>query len=180
MISRPFVLNRDLVDRGCFLRVTAALAPSHWGGDGEYPMRSAIVAPDWESLTNWVFWVVGMCVHGDDRHIGSIRWLFEINGHKLDFKTVAGTEDNDYPSLPLAITNTILVDEDFPDYRTTGPLTPEDELSCRAWTRHDDDDEPALHQTFYLDWIKVVPTVYDGSGGFAQLFTWYDAFGGNN
>lgn len=37
-----------------------------------------------------------------------------------------------------------------------------------------------LHQAFYLDWIKVVPTIYDDDGGFADLLTWSDAFGGDN
>ncbi len=172
---KPFILNRDVVNTGCFLRVTASLAPSHWGDDRKYPMASTIVAPDWESLDNWIYWVVGMCIHGQDNHISSIRWLFDINGESLVFTSPAGTEEDDFPGLPKSIAETKLI-----DHRNTGPLTPEDQLSCRAWTRYDDDDEPTLHQTFHLDWIKVVPTVYDDSGGFDQLFTWYDAFGGNN
>lgn len=175
-MTAPFVINRDVVTSEGFLRVTASLAPSHWNKDSKYPMRSEFVAPEWDSLGNWVHWVVAMCVHGDDQHIPRIRWLFEINGESLVFTSHAGTEEDDFPRLPESIAETKLI-----DHRNTGPLTPEDRLSCRAWTRYDDDDEPALHQTFYLDWIVVVPTVYDDSGGFAQLFlTWYDDFGGNN
>jgi len=174
-MSNPFILNRDVIASGGFLQVTASLAPSHWGEDRKYPMRSALVEPNWESLDNWIYWVVGMCVHGQDRHISKIRWLFDINGESLVFTSHAGTEEEDYPGLPGAIAETKLI-----DHRNTGPLTPEDQLSCRAWTRYDDDDEPMLHQAFYLDWIKVVPTIYDDDGGFADLLTWSDAFGGDN
>ena len=72
-MTAPFVINRDVVASGGFLRVTASLAPSHWAGDKKYPMRSAIVAPEWDSLSNWVYWVVQMCMHGEDNHISSIR-----------------------------------------------------------------------------------------------------------
>jgi hypothetical protein len=174
-MSNPFILNRDVIASGSFLQVTASLAPSHWGEDRKYPMRSALVEPNWESLDNWIYWVVGMCVHGQDRHISKIRWLFDINGESLVFTSHAGTEEEDYPGLPEAIAETKLI-----DHRNTGPLTPEDQLSCRAWTRYDDDDEPTLHHIFYLDWIKVVPTVYGDDGGFADLLTWSDAFGGDN
>ncbi len=177
-MSNPFILNRDVVASGGFLRVTASLAPSYWGSDHKYPMRSAIVAPDWESLTNWVHWVVGMCVHGADRHISKIRWLFEINGVLLTERTPAGTETGDYPGIPATVMAMVEA-EKFPNYRNSGPLTPGDQLSCRAWTRYDDDNEPTLHQAFYLDWIEVVPTVYEDDGGFADLFTWSDDFGGD-
>ena len=180
-MTAPFVINRDVVASGGFLRVTASLAPSHWAEtdsfDEKYRMRSAIVAPEWDSLSNWVYWVVQMCVHGRDEHIGKIRWLFEINGESVGFSSPEGTMEDDFPDLPRSIIEREL--ENFDDLGT-GPLTPEDQLSCRAWTRYDDDDEPALHQIFYLDWIVVSPTVYGDDGGFADLLTWYDDFGGNN
>ena len=69
-------------------------------------MRSALVEPNWESLDNWIYWVVGMCVHGQDRHISKIRWLFDINGESLVFTSYAGTEEEDYPGLPEAIAET--------------------------------------------------------------------------
>ena len=177
-MSNPFILNRDVIASGGFLQVTASLAPSHWGEDRKYPMRSVLVEPNWESLNNWIHWVVGMCVHGQDHHISRIRWLFNINGQTFEESTPAGVEE-DYQDTPDTIISMIEAEE-FPDYRTTGPLTPKDQLSCRAWTRYDDDDEPALHQVFYIDWIKVSPTEYEEDGGFADLLLWYSDFGGDN
>jgi len=177
-MTAPFVINRDVVASEGFLRVTASLAPSYWADDKRYPMRSAIVAPEWDhdlsgTLSDWVHWVVQMCIHGRDRHIGKIRWLFEINGESLDFISPAGSMEDDFPELPRAISETEL--REFLGGIGIGNLTPEDRLSCRAWTRYDDDDEPTLHQIFHLDWIVVSPTV-----DWDDLLTWYDDFGGNN
>jgi len=177
-MTAPFVINRDIVASGGFLRVTASLAPSHWSGDNIYPMRSAIVAPEWDHdlsgmLSNWVYWVVQMCIHGRDRHIGRIRWLFEINGESLQFISPEGTMEDDFPDLPQSILETEL--REFLGVLGIGHLTPEDRLSCRAWTRYDDDEERALHQILYLDWIVVSPPV-----GWDDLITWYDDFGGDN
>lgn len=176
MTTRPFLfINRDVLPVNVGLLVlTVSKAPSYWNDDSRYPLDSAVVAPNWQSVENWIHWVFHMSTHGTDRDIPWIRWLFETGGMPLQTHTPSGPGDTAETKArdlyqQLLDTSTRV--------KTDGDLGSEDFLSCRAWTRFDDDDEAGLHQVFQLDWIRSEIGEYDE---WSTLYTWDDEYGGSS
>ncbi len=185
-MSNPFVLNRNVVQTGGFAMVTASLAPSFWGSDKTFRSKSAFVDAKWSSIEFWIYWVISMCHHGADRHISKIRWEFDINDESASPHTFAYDPSEQGEDGANRIADIVIADlnemmgktiEDIEDEQ----FTHEDQISCTAWTRYDDDDESMLHQVFNFDWVVVKPTVFDESNGFADLYDsdWYQRFGGD-
>jgi hypothetical protein len=173
MATRPFIINRDVIADSGLLVVTASRPPSRYGNDDRYSLDSAVVEPKWESLENWIHWVFHLSTHGIDRVIPRIRWLFETGGMPLQIHTPAGPGDTAETKArdlyqQLLDTSTRV--------KTDGDLGPEDFLSCRAWTRYDDDPEPDLHHVYNLDWIRMDGGQYEE---WSSLYTWDDEYGGD-
>ena len=183
-MSNPFVLNRDVIQTGGFAVVTASLAPSFWGLDKTFKSKSAFVDAKWSSIEYWIYWVIGMCHHGSDRHIGKIRWEFDINDESASPHTLAYDPSEHGEGGAKRIADIVIADLNELMGKTIEDkqFTTEDQISCTAWTRYDDDDQSMLHQFFTFDWVVIEPKVFDGSNGFADLYDpdWYQQFGGDS
>lgn len=174
MATRPFIINRDVIGDSGLLVVTASRPPSRYGNDDRYSLESAVVEPKWESLENWIHWVFHMSTHGDDRVIPRIRWLFETGGMPLQIHTPGGSGDT-APTVAREVYQKLL--DTSSRVKFEGDLGPEDFLSCRAWTRYDDDPEPDLHQVFNLDWVRADGGQYEE---WSSLYQWDDEYGGDS